>query len=486
MKRYLLILLCCATSVTAQDMHERFQEFRKGLKTDFEQTRQEYLSAYADFLDKAWQEMTALKGKERDPRPKPATPPTVKERPTTPPPPAMEEPEIPTLPAKPTEPKPEKPKPVNPVTPPAPVKPNNTMMVSFYDNQLPFPKANSHRLSSLEPSDVARVWRNYATGNIEEQAQAIQSHATRLNLNGWFTFELIGRYADELLSSATPSDRIVLRHCLLIACGYDVLLCRGNNQLYLLSTVSNTVYARPFLQVYGKNYYLFGDTRTTIPNESVSLACSVVPGDQQPTGKLTMRIDPLQKAGQVHAGQMRTISDGRLDVKVYIDQTIMEMLRYYPQTDMPNYAKSEVMPVLHESILQQLRPQIQGLSETAAVNALLHFVQYGFDYATDQDQHGYEKPYFIEENFYYPKNDCEDRSIFFAFLVRNLLHLDVHLVNYPGHECTGIAFTDQTLSGHGYRYNDRRYLICDPTYIGAKLGMCMDQYVQETPKIEIW
>ena len=89
MKRYLLILLCCAASVTAQDMHERFQEFRKGLKTDFEQTRQEYLSAYADFLDKAWQEMTALKGKERDPRPKPATPPTVKERPTTPPPPAM-------------------------------------------------------------------------------------------------------------------------------------------------------------------------------------------------------------------------------------------------------------------------------------------------------------------------------------------------------------------------------------------------------------
>ena len=162
------------------------------------------------------------------------------------------------------------------------------------------------------------------------------------------------------------------------------------------------------------------------------------------------------------------------------------MLRHYPQTDMPNYARSEVLPALRQSIIDQLRPQLTGLSETEAVNALLHFVQYAFDYATDQEQHGYEKPYFIEENFFYPKNDCEDRSIFFAFLVRNLLHLDVHLINYPGHECTGIAFTDQQLPGHGYRYNSRRYLICDPTYVGATLGMCMPQYEQETPKVEIW
>ncbi len=483
MKRYLFILLCCATTVTAQETLDDFQKFRKSLLSDYEQTRQEYLSAYADFLDQAWQELQLFKGKERQSRPKPTVPPTVKEKPTTPPPPAMEEPEIPTLPTQPNEPDPKAPTPVKPAVP---VKPNNALLVQFYGNQLSCPKGSTYRLTSLEPQAVATAWRYYAEDNIEEKAAAIEAHATRLNLNGWFKFELIRSYADALLASATPSDRIVLRHCLLIASGYDALLCRGSNQLYLLATVSNTLYARPFLQTNGKSYYLFGDTQTTIPNESVSLACSVVPTSQQPTEQLTMRVAPLQKEGQVHTAVVRNISDGRLDLKVYVDKSIMEMLRHYPQTDMPNYATSEVLPVLHQSILDQLRPQIAGMSESDAVNALLHLVQYGFDYATDQEQHGYEKPYFIEENFYYPKNDCEDRSILFAFLVRNLLHLDVHLVNYPGHECTGIAFTDQQLSGHGYKYGNRRYLICDPTYIGATLGMCMPQYEQEKPKVELW
>ena len=75
MKRYLLILLCCATSVAAQDTRNDFQQFRKSLLADYEQTRQEYLSAYADFLDQAWQELQLFKGKERQSRPKPPTPP---------------------------------------------------------------------------------------------------------------------------------------------------------------------------------------------------------------------------------------------------------------------------------------------------------------------------------------------------------------------------------------------------------------------------
>ena len=72
----------------------------------------------------------------------------------------------------------------------------------------------------------------------------------------------------------------------------------------------------------------------------------------------------------------------------------MEMLRHYPQMDVPYYAESQVMPPFHRNIIEQLRPQISGMSQKQAANALLHFVQYAFDYATDDIQHGYEKPYF--------------------------------------------------------------------------------------------
>lgn len=144
------------------------------------------------------------------------------------------------------------------------------------------------------------------------------------------------------------------------------------------------------------------------------------------------------------------------------------------------------MPPFHKKILEQIKPQIHGMSQKQAANALLHFVQYAFDYATDGEQHGYEKAYFIEENFYYPKNDCEDRAIFYAFLVHNLLGLDVHLIQYPGHECTAVNFTDQSIMGDGYIYNNKVYTICDPTYIGASVGQCMPAYINTTPKIELW
>ena len=93
---------------------------------------------------------------------------------------------------------------------------------------------------------------------------------------------------------------------------------------------------------------------------------------------------------------------------------------------------------------------------------------------------------FIEENFYYPKNDCEDRAIFYAFLIRNLLGLDVHLVHFPGHECTAVCFGTENVIGSGYRYEGKTYIICDPTYIGANIGQCMPQYEDVEPKVELW
>ena len=164
----------------------------------------------------------------------------------------------------------------------------------------------------------------------------------------------------------------------------------------------------------------------------------------------------------------------------------MEMLRHYPQMDVPEYARSSIDAKLRKEILTQIGTQIKGLSQKDAANRLIHFVQYAFDYATDGEQHGYEKAYFIEENFYYPKNDCEDRAIFYAYLVRNLLGLDVHLVEYPGHECTAVSFTDPSIIGDNYIYEGKRFTICDPTYIGAHIGMCMPDYKNTKPKVELW
>ena len=116
------------------------------------------------------------------------------------------------------------------------------------------------------------------------------------------------------------------------------------------------------------------------------------------------------------------------------------------------------------------------------LNGLALTMQTAFKYQADNDQFGYEKPFFIEEIFYYPASDCEDRAVLFAYLVRRLLNIEVVLLHYPNHLCTAVLFSEE-IEGDGLVIGSKRYLICDPTYIGADIGNLHNDYKLERPKV---
>ena len=267
--------------------------------------------------------------------------------------------------------------------------------------------------------------------------------------------------------------------------GYDVRLASCGNQLLLLVPFTQQVYERSYLVIDGKKYYVFDDHSTSkIQNAGVYTCRLPNETDKGRNIDLTIRGGNIGiKTGVVHRFSM---SDGKISLQGFVDEGTMEAIRRYPQMDIPFYAMSTIDSNFHQSLLAQVNEQIRGCSEKEAVARILHFVQYAFDYATDREQHGYEKPYFIEENFYYPKNDCEDRAILFAFLVHNLLGLDVHLVQYPGHECTAVNFSTTQMNGDGYMYKGKAFYICDPTFIGASIGQCMPGYRNVKPTVELW
>jgi hypothetical protein len=76
---------------------------------------------------------------------------------------------------------------------------------------------------------------------------------------------------------------------------------------------------------------------------------------------------------------------------------------------------------------------------------------------------------------YYNKSDCEDRSILFAFMVKNLLKLNVIAITYPGH-CAAAVHFEEKVKGDYIRYKGENYLVCDPTYENADIGMTMSKY----------
>lgn len=90
--------------------------------------------------------------------------------------------------------------------------------------------------------------------------------------------------------------------------------------------------------------------------------------------------------------------------------------------------------------------------------------------------------FFAEETLYYPYCDCEDRSILFSRLVRDLLGLDVILVFYPGHLATAVDFKIP-VDGDYIELDGKHFTICDPTYIGAPIGATMPDMNNQTAKV---
>ena len=118
-----------------------------------------------------------------------------------------------------------------------------------------------------------------------------------------------------------------------------------------------------------------------------------------------------------------------------------------------------------------------------AVGELLKFMHNVFEYSTDEDFHGFEKPYFVEETLFYPKNDCEDRAIFYTWLLWNALGREAQLISFPGHEAATVRL-DNPVEGTSYDYKGETFYVSDPTYIGSTTGMVMPIYSTQTPHVD--
>ena len=476
MRKYFFILLLCSSSMMAQNTNSDYQAFRKGVLDNYGSFRKTVLENYAKYLQGVWDEYEQFKGIKRDHEPKPSIAPKadVKPQDVTP---IQSAPEVkPTVQPVPTD----NPIPVKPIAPCT--LPN--MSFPFYGMKLSTVLCHAQTIDGIEHQAIAKAWDAYRQDRVmKDVLLSLQSLAMAYDLNDWFIFELVRNYTEALCKN--HESKTVLQHFLLVNMGYDVRLASCGNQLLLLVPFNQQVYERSYLVIDGKKYYAFYDDSTSKVQNAGVYTCRLP--DETDKGRnidLTIRGGNIGiKTGVAHRFSM---SDGKISLQGFVDEGTMEAIRRYPQMDIPFYAMSTIDSNFHQSLLAQVNEQIRGCSEKEAVARILHFVQYAFDYATDREQHGYEKPYFIEENFYYPKNDCEDRAILFAFLVHNLLGLDVHLVQYPGHECTAVNFSTTQMNGDGYMYKGKAFYICDPTFIGASIGQCMPGYRNVKPTVELW
>ncbi len=351
--------------------------------------------------------------------------------------------------------------------------------VDYYGANLLFQYAKSVKVTMSGRTDnksISKFWEEISQKNYKDLITQLDYYKKNMNLNDWGYALLINDIGTKLYGNDRNSKHLFIWF-VLNKSGYRTKIGFVDQKVVLFMPMK--------YKVFGISYFTSSDTKERLyvvdfDNLTGQLDGSIYSYDgDYPDAKKLMDMNIYQAPKIAESEQSRTISfrykGVEYNVPVKYNLNTIKFYEYYPYSSLDIYFNSSVSSDTKESLLNSLKPLIEGKNEADAVNILLRFVQIGFEYQTDDQQFGREKPFFPEESIYYRYNDCEDRSVLFTFIVKNLLNLKVVGLDYPGHVSAAVKF-NVDVPGDFIMYNNQKYIVCDPTYINAYIGMAMPQY----------
>lgn len=487
-----------ATSVFSAQLNaaEDFETFRKQqqqgvqkIQAEFQEYKEKQDREFADFLKGQWSEFDTIRGKVRIKEPKPKQIPVV--APIAPP--------VPVVPVTPG------PKPVTPTPPPTPVviapplppvvppppppqpKPvpvaADTLEIVFFGNVVRFSfdqKWKDYRLSGgAKPEAMSAFWTVMSGSKYEPIIQTVSDTRRDLKMDDWGGVTL-WRSIVQAIQPNRKSEQNLLLWYFLVKSGYDVRLGYAGDDVHLFVAMKQPVYATKFIKVGEQTYYAalaldHGDSigsfytyEASYPNKlkSLDIQSAATGFSKTVTAQRTLAFDYKGK---------------NIKFTVPYDRRLVEYLDTFPQSEFELYFDTSGSSLLRSGLLTELKKYTASMSEDEAVYFLLNFVQKAFPYKTDDAQFGRERYFFVEESLFFPYNDCEDRSVLFAWLVRELVGVKVVGLLYPGHMSTAVALKQIKAEYSTVDYQGKKYVISDPTYIGAPVGMAMPSYQKLKP-----
>lgn len=476
-------LCLCPVNSAAQTFEEfrqekkaEFDKFRKEKQTEFEQYRQRLNEEYAAFINSKWETFREEKAKEPTMKPKPASPDIARDGKdntpkrlnidkVVPPEPAIKDVPV-TLPKR------------------SEVKKNYPVRFTFFNTPCGIDRFDTSLLAitRTDNASLANAWQRL-TAN--EQLTPLVNDCLRLReelqLCDWGYLLLVEKVAATLYPDS-PDSQAFLAVAILNQSGYDSRIGIRSGQLGIMYHPSHQIYGQYSWIIDGKNYYLRGriqDLGTPLQSYHGDYRKSPTP--------IRLTIDRYPRLTPREASQRRFSSSAWTDAPPFditVNSSVIDFLNTYPIVDWPLYGSAPVSPELKSVLWPVMSILTEGMGEVEAVNLLLGFHNYAFRYKTDGDQFGREKPFFFDENYYYPYNDCEDRAIMFAKLVNSILGLDVVYLKYPKHLAAAVCFSPGTnISGAFVEVDGKKYYVCDPTCIGGKAGYLVPRYSTSAPEV---
>lgn len=352
--------------------------------------------------------------------------------------------------------------------------------IDFFGTRVDIPCLPGYRIlvKSSSESDISNAWSKAADIDFSYLLETLKKHKQQLNLNDWGFLLLVQKAAETIYNGQQSLASVFLTAYCMNQLSQSVRMGRMDNKLVLLVEIRETMYDIPQINCDGKMYTLLCDN---FKGSSVRIM-TYTKSFPNATQSLSMALPQLPLLSENI--QTRYLPNRWQDtiIQVTVNKNLVDFYATMPQTEFTVYGNAG-SSLQFNVLMDKLKIFLRGKDNYEAAALLLEFVQNAFEYQSDRQQFGHEKIFFLDENLYYPYNDCEDRAILYCRLIRSLLGLKVALVNYPNHIAAAVCFPQSVNAETQYRWGNVTYTLCDPTYLGAGIGECMPQFIGKKPEL---
>lgn len=465
--------------VNEQDpMRVAYEQFRKQAVTDYENFRDKANAEYAEFMKQAWKVFYAMPAVPQ-PVEKEIPPVVIKEeekKPIESNPLPIEE-EVITIPA----PEPQ-PVPVAPIKEQPVVEEENisftiygsTMKVRFNDSE-------RFQLDDCSEQTLSDAWKRLSGKAYNNTIRDCLELRIRRQLSDWAYLQMLDSFSKACLGRT--NEAVLLMAYIYCQSGYRMRIGTIKEQLYLLYASQHIVYNKAYYTIDNDYYYIYDNNVTSLKICDIAF----------PKEKSLSFYIPQAQLFDYAPSELRHLKSSRysnIDITSQVNKNVIAFCNSYPKSSiwdnfMTRWAMIANTPMekgVKEMMYPQLQNVIKGLTEKEAIERLLNWVQTSLVYEYDDKVWGGDREFFAEESLYYPYADCEDRSILLSRLVRDLLGLKVILIYYPGHLAMAVEFTEH-VNGDYIMLDGRKFVVCDPTYINANVGMTMSKMDNSKAKV---
>ena len=520
----LIVALLSGTYVQAQDddIRKDFENFRKGAHKDYDDFRKQALAEYSEFVRQAWKkfdaepavpapkdeeflpelapgadketaswfgrQMKKLKdsftGKNSNvsdvTKPEPQTPKDKKNEDKKPVEMAVKEVIMP-------EPAIKQPEPIAEVKEET-FRANDYMTFNVFGTECKVRIGENCRfkLNDVSTNTVADIIRDeFPKPQFDNLLYDCLQERKRHEFSDWAYYQMLLALTRQFYGE--ESNEAVLTQAFLYSqSGYKMRLAHDESHLYMLAATRHFIYNKLFYSLGGDWYFLLEGKQS----DKLGICEASFPKESS----LSLHIPQAQHFAMNPTGE-RTITSTKnpdFSFTIHSNKNNIDFLNTYPSSSVNNnfmtrwamYANSPMSDQICDQLYPQMKVKLAGLTEKQAVQELLWWIHGSVDlegviksptcflYRYDEDVWGADRAFFAEETLFYPYCDCEDRSILLSRLVRDLLGLDVVLVYYPGHLAMGVCFNED-VKGDYVMLDGRKFIICDPTYIGSNVGETM-------------